>query len=340
MKTFLRIAATGMTMLASSWAAQADKPTLLHAAGPAAPQADSWSLVYLPDLEWSDAEVKQTVALLQQPKPDLVVSMAPCPFAETIRNLECKPIVLDRTQRAKLGVACGVPAIPLSQYQDATTLQSFGNPAARPPCWVWLAAAPNKERFTGPGGDSEELRSLARIQVRKQFAERRNEVIFLIDPSVPTPSEERWGLPLANVHYEQATSAVTSLACLRPGSLQAEVSAIDGIAPRVPILHWIHSGAKGMEWEVLPTDGEPAIDHSALSYAAQSGSSLHTTIGWLHAPPAPSAVPLWMDDYINGNPALGCGNSRKQGATERRYGWIETGVTRDKYHRAPSGRTG
>lgn len=338
MKPLIRIAATGMALLASSWADESPAAALAAApVGTPSPPAQPWSLVYLPDLDWTEAEVKQTVALLQQLKPDLVVSMAPCSFAETIRNLECKPTVLDGTQRAKLGVACGLPAVPLSPYLDTSTLHSFGHGESGRPGLVWLSSEEGKKLFNGPSADPEELRSLARMQVRKQLAERHGEVVFLVDPSVPTPAEPTWRVPWNGAKYEQAATAVTGFACIRPGTLQAEVAATDGIAPRVPVIHWIHSWPDGMDWEVLPTDGGPAIQHSGLNHSEDFRSPLTSTIGRVKAPSAPPEVPLWMDDYINNNPALDSGDTRKQGTMDRRYGWRDDGVTRDNFQILRSG---
>lgn len=161
----------------------------------------SWSLVYLPDLDWTEAEATQTLGLLQQLKPGLVVSMAPCPFAEEIRHLECKPAVLDETQRAKLGVACGLPPIPLSLCKDTSTLHAIGHAEGGSPALVWLSSTEGKEKFNGPATNREELQSFARMQVRKQLGERHGEVVFLIDPSVPTPAEKTWSLPRDGVNY-------------------------------------------------------------------------------------------------------------------------------------------
>lgn len=330
MKTLLRIAATGISLLASGWAEET--PASSPSAAPVANPAASWSLVYLPDLDWTEAEVKQTVALLQQLKPGLVVSMAPCPFADAIRNLECKPAVLDQTQRAKLGVACGLPANPLSRDQDTSTLHAFGHGESGSPGLVWLSSEDGKNLFNGPRADGVELRSLARMQVRKQMGERRGEVVFLVDPSVPTPADEHWILPRKNVKYEQAGSALTGFTCIRPGSLQREIAAIDGIAPRVPVVHWIHSGAEGMQWEVLPTDGGPAIHHSTASRTSFPGDTFPSPVARLKAPLKPSEVPVWMDDYINNNLALDCGENVRQGAMKRRFGWTDYGVTRDNFH--------
>ncbi len=128
MKTLFRIAASSLALLVSS---SAQEIPASAAGGSPEITATQWSLVYLPDLEWTEAEVRQTLALLQQLKPDLVVSMAPCPFGEKIRNLECKPTVLDQTQRAKLGAACGLPANPWSQLEDTSTLPETWRPRLR-----------------------------------------------------------------------------------------------------------------------------------------------------------------------------------------------------------------
>ena len=335
MKTLIRIAVSVVALISSSGAEETSAAAL--AAAPVAtpaPPAPPWSLVYLPDLEWTEAEVKQTVALLRQLKPGLVVSMAPCPFAETIRNLECKPVVLDQTQRAKLGQACGLPVNPWSQLEDTSTLHSLGHGESGAAGLVWLSFERDKKLFTGPG---EQLPSFAGMQVRKQLTELHGEVIFLVDPSLPTPPDEQWNLPRKNVKYQQAASEVTGFTCIRPDSLQTEVAAIDGIAPRVPVIHWLHSGVNGMEWDALPADGGPAIQHSAATGATRRDDPFPSTVARLEAPPKPSEVPLWMDDYINNNPALGSGDTYKQGAMDRRYSWEDYGVTRGNFQILRSG---
>jgi hypothetical protein len=332
MKTFIRISATGLALLASTWAEETPAPT--PAAAPVAGAAVSWSLVYLPELDWTEAEVKQTLAMLQQLKPGVVVSLAPCPFAEAIRNLDCKPVVLDQTQRAKAGVACGLPANPWSDLEDTSTLHSLGHGDSATGGLVWLSCDRAKKRFTGPG---EQLPSFAGMQVRKQLAELRGEVVFLVDPTLPTPPDEQWNLPRKNVKYSQASSDVTGFTCIRPGSLQTEVAAIDGIAPRVPVLHWIHSGANGMEWDALPADGGPSIHHSAATGATRPDDPFPNTVARLEAPPAPPQVPLWMDDYINNNPALATGDTFKGRNMDRRYGWRDSGITRSNFQILRSG---
>ena len=83
MKTFIQ-AVVGMVLLVSG---RAQEPPLT--APPAVPKR-SWSLVYLPSLDWTETEIKQALALLGQIQPGLVVSLVPCPFAESVRNLACK----------------------------------------------------------------------------------------------------------------------------------------------------------------------------------------------------------------------------------------------------------
>ena len=170
MKTLIRIAVTGMALFGICWAKEI--PATPPGAAAVAREVPAWSVVYLADLEWTEAEVKQTVTLLEQIEPDLVVSLSPCPFVEAIRNLECKPKVLDITQRAGLGVACGVPAIPMAAYLDTSTLHSFGDGDSGTPGLVWLSAVAGNKPFNGPTADLEELRSLASLQVRKQLGER------------------------------------------------------------------------------------------------------------------------------------------------------------------------
>ena len=329
MKIYLRIAATGLALLTAGWAEEKTAPM--------AGQAHSWSLVYLPDLDWTEAEMERTVTLLERLKPGLVVSIAPCPFAEKIRKLNCKPTVLDQTQRAKLGVACGIPTVPLFPYQDTSTVHFPGQAENRFPALVWLSSQASDEKFYGPDADPDELNSLARMQVRKQLGERHGEVVFLIDPSVPTPPEMTWKLPWKDAKYEQAQSRVTGFACIRPDALQSAVPPIDGIAARVPVLHWIHSGAKGMEWEVLPTDSGPAIQRSTPASNKNPYVNNDQVIGWVVPPAAPLGVPLWMDEYIINNPALDCGDNVPQGAMQRRFGWTDYGVTRDKFELLHSG---
>lgn len=87
-----------------------------------------------------------------------------------------------------------------------------------------------------------------------------------------------------------------------------------------------------MEWDVLPADGGPAIQHSTFAGATKPFDRFAPMICWLKAPVAPSEVPLWMDDYVNNNPALGTGNTVPQRAMKRRFGWRDYGFTRDNFH--------
>jgi hypothetical protein len=196
---------------------------------------------------------------------------------------------------------------------------------------VWLSSEAARNLFNGPRADAGELRTLARMQIRKQLAERQGEMVFLVDPSVPTPAEPTWIVPNKRALYEQAATYVTGFACIRPGSLQTEVAAIDGIAARVPLIHWLHSGVDGMKWNVLPIDGGPAIQCSTPAGNKAVSETHGSKISWLKAPPAPIEVPLWMDDYISNNAALNCGETRKQGTMTRRFGWTDHGVTRDPF---------
>lgn len=296
MKTHIRIAVTSLVLVMFCKGGESPPPAPSQA-------KPSWSLVYLPSLDWTEAESRQAVELLRQVKPDVVVSMAACPFAEALRSLENKPVVLDGTQRGKAGTPCGIHDAPLSAYTDTSTLHSFGGPGGAGPGLVWLSAKQVKKPFNGPEVDEGELRSLARMQIRKQLAERTGDLVLLEDPSVPTPPEREWLLPEQDVKYEQAACAVTSLVCIRPGTLQTQLAG--GISPRTPLVHWIHSGNEGIVWEALPIDSGPAVQRSVSSYSTPRGGK--SMAAWLKAPVAPSEVPRWMDDYINNNQALGCG---------------------------------
>ena len=325
MKTFVRVVVVWMVLIVFGRAQE-----LPPAPPPPAPEP-LWSLVYLPSIEWTDAEAKQAVDLLRQLKPDLVVSMAPCPFAEAIRSLDSKPAVLDQAKRIKAGTACGVPPVPLATYADTSTLHSFGGSKSGVPGLVWLSTEGAKKSFNGPSSGEVELHSLARMQIRKQFGERRGEVVFLVDPSVPTPTEQQWVLPVRNTRVEQAASGVTGFTCIRPGTLRTEVPAIAGITPRIPLVHWISSSNNGIAWETLPIDGGPAVQRSLSTYATPGGFPNGGRIGWLKAPAATSGVPGWMDDYINHNPALGCGENIRPTQGMRRFGWTDCEVTRDTF---------
>jgi hypothetical protein len=325
MKMLVQIGIVGMVLLIPGGAQE-----LPPAPPPPAPEP-SWSLVYLPSLEWTDAEAGQAVELLRQLKPDLVVSMDPCPFAETIRSLECKPALLDQTQRAKSGAACGIPPLPLAAYADTSTLHPIGDSQGAASGLVWLSAGNSKEPFIGPRSGEDELHSLAKLQIRRQFGERQGEVVFLVDASVPTPPEQQWILPVRSARFEQAASEVTGFTCIRPGQLRTEVPAIEGIAPRVPLVHWISSSDDGIIWETLPIDGGPAIQRSVSTYNTPGGGLGGGKIAWLKAPAASLGVPVWMDDYINENPAIGIGENIKRVPWMRRFGWSESGVTRDTF---------
>lgn len=323
MKTLIRIAASSLVLVISS---KSEEPT---ATSPP-PAKPAWSLVYLPSLDWTEAESRQAVELLRQVKPDLVVSMKACPFAESLRGLENKPMVLDGTQRGKSGTSCGIPAVPLSAYTDTSTLHVFGSAEAAGSSLVWLSAESVKGAWNGPWIDEEELRALARMQIRKQFAERKGRVVFLVDPSVPTPEERVWGVPINDAQFEQAPSGIAGFTCIRPSTLRAVLPAIAGIAPRMPVIHWIRPGDSGVAWEILPIDGGPAIDRKVSTYDTPQGAAGRGTISWLKAPVAPMDVPLWMDNYLNGNQALGCGENIKPVAG-RRFGWREEEVSRDAF---------
>lgn len=292
-------------------------------------------MVYLPDLDWSDAETKQTVEFLGLLKPDVVVSLSPCPFAEQIRNLPHKPTVLDQTLRETQGVKCGVPSIPQSTYTDTSTLHAGTSSNKNHPSLVWLSTAENKLLYNGPRDDAyqnHEQHSLALQQVREQFAKRDGEIVFLIDPSSPIPHENTWFLPRHNVRYEQTETAITGFACIRPDTLQSEIPAIDGIAARVPLLHRIHSGPSGLEWNVLPIDGGPAIQDATYFQNMEKDTLIFPKTKWLKAPTKSTPeVPLWMDDYVNNNPALGTGDTIQRGAMTRRFGWHEFGPSRDPF---------
>lgn len=324
MKTLIRIAASCLILVIAS---RAEEPP---AASPP-PAKPAWSLVYLPSLDWTEAESRQTVELLRQVKPDLVVSMKACPFAESLRGLENKPVVLDSTQRGKAGTACGIPAVPLSAYTDTSTLHVFGSAEAAGSSLVWLSAESAKGGWNGPRVDDEELRALARMQIRKQFAERKGRVVFLVDPSVPTPKELEWRVPISDVQFEQTPSGIAGFTCIRPSTLRAVLPAVAGIAPRMPLIHWIRPGDSGVAWEILPIDGGPAIERKVSTYDTPQGDPGRGMISWLKAPVAPLDVPLWMDDYINRNRALGCGENIRPASGHRRFGWREAEVSRDTF---------
>lgn len=313
MKTLIRIAVSCLVLASSS---RSEEPP----SAPPPPAKPAWSLVYLPSLDWTEAESRQTVELLRQVKPDLVVSIAACPFAEELRNLEGKPVVLDGTQRGKAGTACGIPPVPMSAYADTSTFHAFGSPDVTGATLVWLSAGAAKRQWNGPIASEEELRTLARMQIRKQFAERKGRVVFLVDPSVPTPPDGEWSLPISDAHFEQAKSGIAGFTCIRPATLRTELPPVAGISPRTPLIHWIRPGDSSVAWEILPIDGGPAIERKVPTYDTPLGAPKRGLISWLKAPVAPSEVPRWMDDYINRNPALGCGENSAP-FSSRRFGW-------------------
>jgi hypothetical protein len=290
-----------------------------------------WSMVFLPDLEWSDTEAKLALRLLDDLKPALVVSLSPCPFADGLRGLPNKPQVLHQAQRVARGVSCGLPDVPHAAHVDTSTLHAFADKDGEGASLVWLSASVSKVPFNGPKRDADEQRALARMQVREQLSKQRGEVVFLIDPEHPVPDEADWQLPREHVRYAQAASAVTGIACIRPDFLLSEVPAIDGFSPRVPVVHWIHSNGETMEWDVLPVDGGPALQHAKDMSTSTLDERLPMKIRRIHAPRAGSEVPLWMDDYVNGNAALGTGDTEPRGAMTRRYAWKPMGVTREPF---------
>ncbi len=331
MKTLVRIASFCIALFAGSLALEAATPAMPPESipqppppppEPSASQPSQWSLVYLPDLDWSAPEIEQAVALIQQLKPELIVSLSPCPFAARLKALAGKPTLLDQSSRHQNGGAAGLPNSPFAAYSDTSTRHEFGTPADARPNLVWLAAEANKKLVNGPRANSTELRALAKQQIRKHLGELSGEVIFLVDPSIPTPPEQSWQLPMQKAYFAQAATAVGCFTCLRPGALQAEIPALDGIAPRLPILHWLHHAAAGMTWEVLPIDGGPAIHHSAPFNSAGPYQPYYS-VARLRAPLPPPAVPRWMDDYVNANPALGVGHSRLPERADRLYHWTE-----------------
>ncbi len=310
---------TALTLGASAQEA----PTSTLTTPPPAANSSSWSMIYLPDLDWNEEEIIQIIDLLNELKPNLVVSYSPCSFADKIRSLENKPKVLDKTQRTKDGEKCGVPINPLAAYVDTSTLQIIGKKENQSPHLVWISSTESKHLYHGPRNDEDERDSLAKFQVREQMIKRRGEVVFLIDPELNLSHEQDWLLPRNNVHYEQAPSAVTGLACIRPATLQHEIPAINGIAARIPVLHWIHSGSTGMEWNILPIDKGPAIQHTTYRHTQERESKIAPRVKWLMAPVAGSQVPLWMDHYLNDNPALEAGNTIQRGGMTRLFGWEE-----------------
>lgn len=289
----------------------------------------TWSLVYLPSLDWTKKEAEQAVKLLAQVKPDLVVSLASCPFEKAIRTLDGKPAVLDSSKRLKAGKDCDLPPESWSAYAGTSTLHPFGREGGLQGELVWLAAKAVKQPYHGPTAGDEELRSLARRQVRKQFAERHGDVVFLVDSSVPAIPEEEWAWPAENVHYEQRACDVTSVLCIRPETLMRQMDAVPRIAPRMPLVHWIHAENGVLSWEVLPIDGGPAIQRSVSSKTSPRGGN--GKAAWLKGPAPAPGLPGWLDDYINNNHALGCGNNLRPSPGGRRFGWTETGIDRDAF---------
>ncbi len=232
-----------------------------------------------------------------------MVSLAPFPFAESIHNLACKPTLLDQAQRINRGTACGVPPVPLSAHVDTSNFHSIGVAGQETSKLVWLSAEPAKHSFNGPAADEEEHCSLARMQIRKQLAERQGEVVLLVDPAFPIPAETNWILPVRDARFEQAASGVTGLVCIRPETLWTQLAGTKGLVPRTPLVYWIHSGDNGITWETLPIDGGPAVQRAVSTYTTPRGNPGSGTIAWLKSPKAPSEVPSWIDDYINNNPA-------------------------------------
>lgn len=289
----------------------------------------AWSLVYLPSLNWTEKEIGQTVRLIAQVKPDLIVSLAACPFAEAVRILDCKPALLDSATRSQSGQGCDLPAEPWSSYAGSSTLHSFGGEDGAKGQLVWLAAKAVKQPFHGPFTGEEELRALAHRQVRKQFAERHGDVVFLVDSSIPTPPEESWAWPMENVHYEQSACDVSSVLCIRPQTLRSHLDEVRRITPRMPLVHWIHSEKGIISWEVLPIDGGPAVQRLVSSKTAPRGGA--GRILWLKGPESAPGMPVWLDDYINNNHALGCGNNLLPSPVGRRFGWTEARAERDPF---------
>ncbi len=292
-----------------------------------------WSLVYLPNIDWSEKEIKDTLAIINDLKPNMVLSLAPCSFADQIRALESKPQVLDSSERSKQGVNCGIPNNPHSAFVDTSTLHSIVAGQQETPSLVWLSSTEAREyQSYGPRRDSRERETLADYQIREQMSKRQGEVIFLLDTDASISDEKSWSVPWNNVLYKQTPTTMTGFTCIRPVTLQTQLPAIDGIAARVPVIHRIHSGPNGMEWAVLPIDGRPAIEHHAYAIPDKKNPSITPQIQCLGAPVAPSDVPLWMDDYVNHNPALETGETVRRGVMSRLFRWQNDIPDRDTFH--------
>lgn len=292
----------------------------------------SWSLVYLPITELSDSEIKDTLVIINDLKPNMVLSLAPCNFADQMRALESKPQVLDRSERTKQGIKCGIDNHPHSGFVDTSTLHSIIAGQQDTPSLVWLSSKESENQPYGPRTDSRERDRMADSQIREQISKRKGEVIFLLDTDAAISDEVTWNLPWNNDRSKKGPHALTGFTCIRPATLQTEIAAIDGIAARVPVIHRIYSGPKGMEWSVIPIDGRPAIAHHTYAVANKNFPSVTLQIQCLKAPVAPSEVPLWMDEYVNDNPALETGKTIRRGVMSRLFRWQIREFQRDSFH--------
>ena len=281
----------------------------------------AWSVVYLPPIDWTAGETTQAVTLIRKLKPDVVVSLGPCPFAKQLADASVKPVFLDPSNRRKPGTAPKNPTV--ATHVDASSVHPVGKSTANV---VWLALEPSNSLNIGPADDGSEAKALAMWRIRKHLAELTGEVIFLVDPSIPVSDENEWVLPHSTTDSRSATSAVNCFACLRPGELQDEIPETFGVSPRVPLIHWIHGGSSSVVWLVLPIDGGPAIDRSPSTVFRRNPNPGTTPMCMVPAPAKPNPVPAWMDDYINGNTSLQCGTSRRQRPNDRIYHWFEAGT--------------
>ncbi len=293
----------------------------------------SWSLVYLPSIEWSETEIADALTIINDLKPNLVLSLTPCTYADQIRKLACKPQLLDRNERSKNGIKSGTPSNPHSRYIDTSTRHSIIEASQETPNLVWLSSEEfNGNGSYGPKVNVRERDALADFQIREQMTHRQGEVIFLLDTDASIADENQWSVPWNHVRYQQAPNSMTGYTCIRPATLQTHIAAIDGIATRVPVIHRIRSGANGMEWEVFPIDGRPAIQHHTIAKSERKINAPSPKVQCLKAPKVPDEVPLWMDEYVNQNPALETGKTIRRGSMSRLFRWNVEDFRRDSFH--------
>lgn len=287
-------------------------PALLLAIGhgqetkPPSPQETSsadpeWTLAVLPLTEYGPDEMELAIKWVARLKPDAIVLPAESYLLDPLLDTQPHPRILsiDRSPTANPDKLTSNPAEPPGENPSAHAIRRAGGTPATIIEFTKRGTSPRSSQSVAGGTKSmEEQRTSAIRRIQEVSATTAGDVVIFRNQTLPPMGEHGFRIP---VDGQFGTSLARRAVMIANPNLPTELPGRPGISGRLLLMHLITGRPGGIDWDVLPIDGSPAIWHaSTAESAAPDGKSIPLLTG----PPPFRQVPLWMDEYVTGNPSL------------------------------------